>query len=762
MRMPICWSCTAALFYVMCLGPVWSDCPEQDVAIVGGHYKLTRDLQPGSMLIYYCPEGYYPYPYLTRVCQPNGTWKSARVSRRALPQRCRLVECPDPNVLISGNVSPPQEKYYVDNETTYECDSGYTLRGSSRRICLPNGKWSGSTPICSRDTGDHCADPGIPAGAMRSGNIFGIDDKVKYSCIDKLFLMGSSERKCLESGQWTGNEPACYFKHTYDTPLEVSQAFGSAIKESLTTLESINDVQGERKIRISKNGTLNIYIAVDISESIQKDHVESAKKAILKLITKISSFSVSPNYELLFFSSELSEVVNILDFFENQPVDIKGRLTKFKVNEEHTGTDLNLAFKTILVRMALIKQRVGEKAFEEHRHAIIVFTDGVYNMGGSPLPTVAKIKHMVYMNKIDEETGQNPRDEYLDIYIFGIGAEIYESDLRPLTAGTGGEHFFKLMEIQNLQETFDNIIDEEEVVGLCGLHKDYDTGLADSTRNMFPWKAAITVQREGNTKYCLGSLVSPQFILTAAHCFTFDDESKHVTVEIDDGNGKYKKVKTFKLHPNYNINAKADEGVKEFYDYDVALIQLMEDVQISPSVRPICIPCTQETSNALGLVGNSTCKQQEEKLLATQLEKLFFLTSKGSITQKKEAHAKLGDNRDECIRYALDAEGIKTTNPKIPVTDNFICTGGQTPFRDHIACTGDSGGAVFKNYEHRTVQVALVSWGTKSLCKSGELKESVKNSRDFHLNLFKVIPFLKNILGNNTQDEYAPLQFLRT
>lgn len=113
---------------------------------------------------------------------------------------------------------------------------------------------------------------------------------------------------------------------------------------------------------------------------------------------------MSPNYELLFFSSELSEVVNILDFFDGQPVDLKGQLKKFKVNggssmserprtdevrrcvaacsrvfsptAEHTGTDLNLAFRTILERMALIKQRVGEKTFEQHRHAILVFTDG--------------------------------------------------------------------------------------------------------------------------------------------------------------------------------------------------------------------------------------------------------------------------------------------------------------------------------------------------------------------------------------------------
>lgn len=95
--------------------------------------------------------------------------------------------------------------------------------------------------------------------------------------------------------------------------MEVSQAFGSAIKGSLTTLESISkfkmnpqqsemrwcnnlfssvcgstdDVQGERKIRISKNGTLNIYIAVDISESIEKEHVANAKDAIAKLIEKV-------------------------------------------------------------------------------------------------------------------------------------------------------------------------------------------------------------------------------------------------------------------------------------------------------------------------------------------------------------------------------------------------------------------------------------------------------------------------------------------
>uniref|UniRef100_A0A3B5PYB9 Sushi domain-containing protein n=1 Tax=Xiphophorus maculatus TaxID=8083 RepID=A0A3B5PYB9_XIPMA len=220
----------------------------------GGNFTLTKKLEKGSLLIYRCNDGYYPYPALTRMCQPNGSWKPA--PRRFSPQKCKLVECPDPNVMENGNVSPPEVQYFVGNETSYECYSGYTLRGSSKRICLPNGKWSGSTPICS--PGSACPDPGVPPGASRAGNMFGIDDKVRYTCNGELFLVGSKERVCLENGQWTGTEPACYY-----------------------------DTQEGRLIRISKSGTLNIYIGVDISESIEKEDFEKARDAIITLIKKV-------------------------------------------------------------------------------------------------------------------------------------------------------------------------------------------------------------------------------------------------------------------------------------------------------------------------------------------------------------------------------------------------------------------------------------------------------------------------------------------
>ncbi|KAM3869184.1 complement factor B-like [Diretmus argenteus] len=733
-------------------GGVRCDCTEKNMQIEGGHYTLTKNLEVGSMLIYHCPEMYYPYPAMSRLCQYSSTWKP--LPKRSSRQTCRMVECPDPNVLEYGNVFPLQEKYYVNNETSYECYSGYTLRGSSTRVCQSNGKWSGDTPICSRDVGDHCADPGIPAGTARTGHLFGIDDTVTYSCIHNLYLVGSAERRCQENGQWTGMEPECYYKHTYDTPLEVSEAFGGSIRQSLTVLQSTEDTQEGRIIKITKNGTLNIYIAMDISESIKKEEIGNATLAVRKLLTKISSFAVSPNYEILFFSYDIIEVANILDSFGENKKSLTSILTdleEFHIEDvDNSGTDLNRAFTTFLEKMAVIKQQT-QANFKDHRHVLIFFTDGGYNMGGSPKPTLAKIKNLVYMNSTGE---QETRDEYLDIYVFAIGTEINDEDLQSLTTGTGGKHYFRLKDINNLQQTFDEIIDEGEVKDLCGLHRDYNTDESvKGKQRMYPWLVLI----QSNNQKCLGSLVTPKFVLTAAHCFS--EKANDVRVTIGEGPDKVKKVKKLHIHPDYNVKAKTNEGVKEFYDYDVALIELETYVKISVDVRPICIPCTQETSEALKLVGATTCKQQEQLLLKNHLERLSFLTAPTLYKlREKDTYAKLGDNREDCISRALYAKGITTKNPKDAVTDNFLCTGGLDP-REDIACRGDSGGAVFKNYEHRTIQIALVSWGTKDMCALG-LEESDDVSRDFHINLFRVTPFLKAVLGNETQNDYVPLQFL--
>lgn len=51
---------------------------------------------------------------------------------------------------------------------------------------------------------------------------------------------------------------------------------------------------------------------------------------------QISSFTVTPNYEIAFFSSDVFEVVNILDYLDNkiELSTIKTEMQKFEIGGE--------------------------------------------------------------------------------------------------------------------------------------------------------------------------------------------------------------------------------------------------------------------------------------------------------------------------------------------------------------------------------------------------------------------------------------------
>lgn len=37
----------------------------------------------------------------------------------------------------------------VNSTATYQCNTGYKIQGESKRVCLDNGQWSGTEPICA-------------------------------------------------------------------------------------------------------------------------------------------------------------------------------------------------------------------------------------------------------------------------------------------------------------------------------------------------------------------------------------------------------------------------------------------------------------------------------------------------------------------------------------------------------------------------------------------------------------------------------------
>uniref|UniRef100_A0A8C1GXT3 C3/C5 convertase n=1 Tax=Cyprinus carpio TaxID=7962 RepID=A0A8C1GXT3_CYPCA len=726
-----------------------SSCPKENLNITGGTFVLSNSYSHGSLLRYICPNGYYP-PVQSRRCQ-HGLWTS-KTKIRKNPE-CKKITCPNPHVFENGVVIPYKDKYYVNDTTTYSCNSDYTFRGSAVRVCKPNGKWSGSTPICRHDS-DHCPDPGVPPGSSRAGNMFNIGNKVTYRCESPLTLIGSKERVCQDGGQWSGTEPQCYADFTYDTPEEASEAFSSSLKSNLLISQQYkNKEQQGKKITLDQGGKLDIYIAVDASDSVEEKDFDNAKTTIKLLLEKISYYPVSPNYEILIFATDVIPIIRMRSFKSNKDagklMNIFKELDEFTYEKrgEKTGTNIAKAYSNILQSM-YIEKIYSATAFNETQHIIILFTDGQANMGGTPKPKVEQIKRLVTENDPN-------REKNLDLYVFGVG-DVYDKYINSLVSQRDHEkYFFKLQDLEEVQEMFDNMIDESTSVGLCGIVWE---GL-ENKRRAFPWLAQINIAVSSN---CMGSLVTSSYILTAAHCFKEGDTHDKITVQLE--KDKPVKVKKYVIHPDYNLIAKQEMGIQEYYEFDVALIQLEKPVDFSSTLRPICIPCTKETNGALKLSeSEGTCRKHEEILMSNELVKAAFtsyMETDHSPKHIKNIIFKLGKYRDACVEDAKKAKGINVENAREAVTDNFLCSGGIEPETDDVACKGEDGGASYVNKKGRVFQVGIISWGVKDICKGSKKFTSDADSRDYHSNLFskRIRSFLKEHLENDRIGN--PLTFL--
>ncbi|XP_060875619.1 transmembrane protease serine 9-like [Metopolophium dirhodum] len=214
-------------------------------------------------------------------------------------------------------------------------------------------------------------------------------------------------------------------------------------------------------------------------------------------------------------------------------------------------------------------------------------------------------------------------------------------------------------------------------------------GGSEVRENEYPWMASLwNVKRKF---FCGGSIVTDQYVLTAAHCFSEVPATNYREIHVVLGQTR-RPGRLYPGGPNViraavvKIHHKYDRQGANVHDNDIALVKMVRPVKFERTTQAICLPMIRYDYGGLTAVvaGWGQLSEYSRTSLSLRHATLPMWTEK------------------ECAAVP----GIEKTG----FTPNMMCAGLREGGVD--SCQGDSGGPLmlYDNSEKITV-AGIVSWG---------------------------------------------------
>ncbi|XP_073504996.1 transmembrane protease serine 9-like [Phyllobates terribilis] len=216
-------------------------------------------------------------------------------------------------------------------------------------------------------------------------------------------------------------------------------------------------------------------------------------------------------------------------------------------------------------------------------------------------------------------------------------------------------------------------------------------GGTDAVDGQWPWQASIQDQ-DGN--FCGGSLISSQWVLSAAHCFKPIRPLANIkvllgayTLSLDNPNSVLKRIDSVYKPPDYTSAA---------HTWDIALVKLDSPVSYTKYIQPICLPSASVTfPNGL-------------ECWVTGWGDIDNYVSLPYPNTLQNVKVPLMDHKtcDEMYHWNTGISSSYTI-----VDDTMICAGYTEGGKD--SCQGDSGGPLMCKVQGIWYQAGVVSWGDR-------------------------------------------------